>query len=32
MTQLIQLEQRIMQVLKFKVGGQQTAFDVVAGC
>ena len=29
MAQLIQLEQRIVQVFKFKVGRQQTALDVV---
>ena len=29
MTQLVQLEQRIMQVLKFKVGGQQAALHIV---
>ena len=29
MPQLVQLEQRIMQVLKFKVGGQQAALHIV---
>ena len=32
MAQLIQLEQRIVQVFKFKVGRQQTALDVVRRC
>ena len=29
MAQLVQLEQRVVQVFKFKVGGQQTALDIV---
>ena len=29
MTQLVQLKQRVVQVFKFKVGGQQTALDIV---